>query len=355
MRLHLKGQCQRSHVVASLTLCFLLCLAMSVRAQIAVIVSDQYHVIDEYKLPMPGNTLVPLTFAIGDLRQGDVVSLAMKSSDDQATFVVNLVHRADYQGYVKDRQKPFNRADRGRALPVSAPRRWDVGRSGPYLLVLAGDWTWGTAEVQLEANVQRRLTEQEQFAIKEWASGVANTVASMFVVKPFHVEVAPCGSLNAISMDGGNIRLCTELLHRLGVSDGQFIGIFFHEFGHSLLRLWGMPGWDQEDIADDFAVYMLLQFDGGIGMAADFASYFQTYADPKDEALRVTTQGGRHSTGLQRYQNIQQRLRDPRRFMEEWNSQLYPRMRTEHLRRIAADPRPFGSQQLAVQVLAGRR
>jgi hypothetical protein len=120
MRLHLKGQCQRPYVVACLILCFLLSLAMSVRAQIAVIVSDQYHVIDEYKLTMPGNTLVPLTFAIGDLRQGDVASLAMKSSDDQATFVVDLVHSADYPGYVKDRQKPFNRADRPCTPRISA-------------------------------------------------------------------------------------------------------------------------------------------------------------------------------------------------------------------------------------------
>lgn len=355
MNLYLTGACRRSCAVACLTLCCLMYLAISVRAQIAVDVSDQYHIIDEYKLTMPGNTLVPLTLSIGDLRQGDVVSLAMKSSRDNATFVVDLLPDADYAGYVAARQKPFNRVDRGRALPASAARRWEVARSGPHMLVLSGDWTWGTAEVQFDANAQRRLNQQEQEAIKEWAGGVANTVASMFIVKPFRIEVAPCGSLNAISMDGGDIRLCTELLHRLGVSDGQFIGIFFHEFGHSLLRIWGMPGWDQEDMADDFAVYMLLQFDGGIGMAADFASYFQTYSDPKDEARRVIIQGGRHSTGLQRYQNIQQRLRDPRRFMEEWNSQLYPRMRTEHLRRIAADPRPFGSQQLAAQVLAGRR
>jgi Putative metallopeptidase len=345
----------RRYKVAWPIFCFLLCLTTSVRAQITVNVSDQYHVIDDYKLTVPGNALVPLALSIGDLRAGDVVSLTMKSSRDDTTFVVDLIPSVDYSGYVAARQKWFNNADRGRAFPASAPRRWDVKRSGPHLLVFAGEWVLGTAEVQLEANVQRRLSQQEQAAIKDWATTVANAVDSMFMVRPLRVEVVPCGYLNAISLDTGDIRLCTELLHRLGLSDGQFIGIFFHEFGHSLLRLWGMYGWDQEDIADDFAVYMLLQFDGGIGMAADFASYFQTYADPKEEALRVVTQGGRHSTGLQRYQNIQQRLRDPRRFMEEWNSQLYPRMRTEHLRRVVADPRPFGSQQLAAQVLSGRR
>lgn len=178
----------------------------------------------------------------------------------------------------------------------------------------------------------------------------------MFLVRPFKVSVEPCGYLNAESFsDTGNIRLCTELLHRLGLSSGPLVGIFFHELGHSLLRLWGMPGWDQEDMADDFAIYMLLQFDGGIGMAADLAELFRTADDPKEEALRALILGGRHSTGVQRSQNIQQRLRDARGFMEEWNSLLYPRMLTPHLRRILADPRPYGSAPLAAAVLSGRQ
>lgn len=356
MTTHREAFPQKLHTTVWLILCCLLCLTTAARAQIAVGVSDQYQVIDQHNLTIPGNTMVPLQLSIGELQEGDVVWLAMKSSSGSAAFVVDLIPSEDYRGYVEARQKLFNNVDRGRALPTAVVRRWDVKQRGDHLIMLTGEWTWGTEEVQLETKVLRKLNSQEQALLGNWIGSVTKMVDSMFIVSPFRVDIQLCGYLNARSYsDTGNIMLCTELLHRLGLSNGQFIGFVFHEFGHTLLKRWGLPGWDQEDTADDFAVYMLLQFDDGIGMAADFASAFQSITDPKEEANRVLTQGGRHSTSLQRYQNIQQRLRGPRVFMEEWNRLLYPHMQTQYLRRIVSDPRPFESQHMAAEILSGRR
>jgi hypothetical protein len=118
------------------------------------------------------------------------------------------------------------------ARPASEDRRWHIAQRGEHVFVLAGDWWSGTEEVRLEVKVQRRLNEQERATLKDWTSGVTRTVDSMFIVSPFTVDMEPCGLMNFLSFpDSGNIRLCTELLHKLGLSNGQFVGFFFHEFG----------------------------------------------------------------------------------------------------------------------------
>jgi hypothetical protein len=110
-----------------------------------------------------------------------------------------------------------------------------------------------------------------------------------------------------------------------------------HELGHSLLRSWGLPGWDQEDIADDFAVYLLLQQDNGETMAKAFGEFFVSM-----DAMKPYLAGplrGRHSSGQQRYDKIQVRLSEPARFMEEWNLLLYPHTTTALLQGIVRAPR----------------
>jgi len=66
--------------------------------------------------------------------------------------------------------------------------------------------------------------------------------------------VRPCGVVNAFSSP--DITLCTELMdtmYREGWHDAIRV-VLYHELAHSLLRLWELPGYDNEDLADEFAV-----------------------------------------------------------------------------------------------------
>jgi hypothetical protein len=324
-------------------------------AQVSVEVAEVFQIIDEHVFSVPSNTLVTVPITLGELRSGDKVVVTLNSPGRAKSFVADLVPMPQLADYVAKRQRIFNDLDRGRALPVPVGSQWTISQSAEHAIVFAGDsWWLGEAEVRLRVTAERTLAPQEHTALVGQAQELAAFVGSVFGVRPFRIRVKPCGEVNAVTWtNSGDIELCTELLHDLRASRGGFLGVFFHELGHSLLKQWELPGWDQEDIADDFAIYMLLQLPGGIGMAADYAAFF-AQADPTTEGYRVASLGGRHSSGLQRYQNIQQRLRDPEGFMGEWNRLLYPRMSTEHLRQIVRGPRLFESAALAQAALVGR-
>jgi hypothetical protein len=81
----------------------------------------------------------------------------------------------------------------------------------------------------------------------------------------FNIYFKYCGQENAFSTP--DIIICNEYVAKLvnGNHEGALPWIFFHEVGHSLLRLWDYPLWDNEDAADEFATVLLLLMAGGTG------------------------------------------------------------------------------------------
>ena len=80
-------------------------------------------------------------------------------------------------------------------------------------------------------------------------------LADDYVLPPFTVALRGCGNSNAYSQ-GPRIVICTELIGDLTKRNllDALLPIIFHEVGHTLLNLWGLPGYDNEDVADEFAV-----------------------------------------------------------------------------------------------------
>ena len=79
-------------------------------------------------------------------------------------------------------------------------------------------------------------------------------IEAVYRVPTITLRVRPCGVVNAFSSP--DITLCTELMdtmHREGWHDAIRV-VLYHELAHSLLRLWELPGYDNEDLADEFAV-----------------------------------------------------------------------------------------------------
>ena len=57
-----------------------------------------------------------------------------------------------------------------------------------------------------------------------------------------------------------NITLCAELVEEMASKNmvGAISFAYLHELAHTLMKQWGLPLWDNEDAADEFATAFLL-------------------------------------------------------------------------------------------------
>ncbi len=334
---------------------YALWLTVQAAAQTQIEVSPMWQVYREY-----ARTAVPAgqfnLVQIGSLRAGTVISGTLHASKEGSSLVWDIVPTADVEAWGRARQGMFNSIDRDRAVTTPAPVTRQIVQEGNYTLVFYGDNWWFENNINANLWMLSRLTPDEQKGLYAWAQQLVSEVDKRFEMPRFKVTIRPCGDVNASSeFATGNILICSELLDRLRTSENALRGIFFHELGHTLLTLWGLPGERIEDLADEFAVFMLLQLRGGPGMASDLGDYFKTSSDPWAHFYQILQGYEPHSLGIQRARNIDLVLRDPPQSMERWNSQVYPHMRTEHLVRIIQDPRPYGSKEIAEYVLKVRR
>lgn len=137
----------------------------------------------------------------------------------------------------------------------------------------------------------------------------------------FTVTVKPCGMVNAYSSP--DITICSELLADLYEKDmvNALYPILYHELSHTLLRLWGLPGYDNEDIADEFAATML---------ARVFPKYIETvsrYLESKDlnlEVLAQLTERTKHSLSMDRARNMRNAMQNIAELEARWDKLLKP-------------------------------
>jgi len=174
------------------------------------------------------------------------------------------------------------------------------------------------------------------------------------VFPDFNIHVRPCGQANAFSsLTSGDIVLCTEMISRLANKPGALLGVLSHELGHTLLNLWGLPGGDNEDIADEFASVVLLEKEDGGKAIEEYAAYFDR-GNAEKEAEFILRTGDRHSLSIQRIRNIRDHALHAKALFQRWNKQLYPHMTDEALRKIVAQPSANDDAALARAELARR-
>lgn len=179
--------------------------------------------------------------------------------------------------------------------------------------------TSGTVQVRIVRNGVRSGSAK--------ISGMA--IFGMFIdkIEPFYnwpkitFSSAPCGSVNAMSSP--DILVCTELIGDLIHKnlEGALYPILLHELGHSVLKLWGFPGYDNEDIADEFATYILSLTPDGRQNIDDYIRWLETH-DSVSEAVAQIAIGDRHTISLQRARNIREAMKRPQDIRARWGKML---------------------------------
>lgn len=108
----------------------------------------------------------------------------------------------------------------------------------------------------------------------------------------------------------------------------------------TLLRDWGSPRADNETVADEFAVAMMVMFGQGERARAP-AEYFESQAaiEGVDHAVVASDP---HPPSAKRARNILKWLsRDPNVFTRKWQSKLVPHMQTTFLQQLSQASAPW--------------
>lgn len=231
--------------------------------------------------------------------------------------------------------------------------------SGAHYLILDNSYAaFISKKLQVSIQAQFTLSDIEQKKIKDIFSNSYLSLKSQYLFPDFNIHVEPCGQVNAFSesFGSGDIHYCMEMISHVMQTNNQgaFFAIFLHEVGHTLLGLWGIPGNNNEDIADEFSTYSLMS-SGPSGYALlDRSLEFWQGRDSNAEAMNMLKSGDRHSLSIQRMRNIKENMQRGVDFIKRWNQLLYLHETPEALNKIINNPQYGDDVVLARNILSQR-
>jgi len=232
--------------------------------------------------------------------------------------------------------------------------------TGPKFLILDNRYASIIAKkVNITIEAKLPLTSSQQQKTQQSFEELYANLKKKLIFPDFNIRVEPCGQINAFSdsFGSGDIHYCTETISYLSRTNnaGAFTAIFLHEVGHSLLGLWGVPGNNNEDIADEFATYVLMS-SGPNGYALLNRSLeFWEGRDTSAEIQNMLTSGDRHSLSVQRIRNIKENMQRGEAFIKRWNTLIYPHVTEEALNAIVQNPSYGDDVALAEKIISERK
>ncbi|WP_167884702.1 DUF4344 domain-containing metallopeptidase [Cupriavidus oxalaticus] len=165
----------------------------------------------------------------------------------------------------------------------------------------------GKVKARLEVTRLGTRTVEQRKAIEDFMRIPLDVLDEIYSLPKFKVVVKPCGTVNAFSAP--DITICTELIADLFEKDASeaLPVMVMHEVGHTLLNLWGMPGWDNEDVVDEFAGSLMVSSRPQAVRA--MAKWLRSLDSLSAAALQLS-RDERHSIPVQRARNFERLLAD---------------------------------------------
>jgi hypothetical protein len=213
-----------------------------------------------------------------------------------------------------------------------------IPHDGVYYIVVDNGRAWlmpRNVTLHLDAILPQSTPTSEQ--IRAALETQYSTLKRVFIFSDFQTSVAHCGVVNAFS--NPNITICVELLEELQASGmAETINfVYLHELGHTLMREWGLPLWDNEDAADEFATaFLLMGKQQKIALQA--AQWWASQSTSTQDAVAKIWMDDRHSLSPQRARNIIRWVNNESEIVPRWERVFVPNMQTELLESMLRDP-----------------
>lgn len=263
-----------------------------------------------------------------------------------------LLDATNYQQFMAGQQFSYFQGTSGSVRQI-ASYTFNVPQTNNYNLVLdnrAALLLPRTVDLYVYALLPE--PDSDQIELKKNLETSYQQLKSMFVFDDFQISIRHCGVANAFS--NPNITICTEILEQLHDqnADEATAFVFFHELGHSMMGLWGLPLSDNEDVADEFATVWLIL--GRQQEAALKAAKYWASQTSEQEAMSKLFVDDRHTISPQRARNIIRWLNKDDDLVRRWMKIMIPNMQTAALRQMLNDPDPRIDQELVRGELAKR-
>src|SRR5690606_24692133 len=110
---------------------------------------------------------------------------------------------------------------------------------------------------------------------------------------------------------------------------GALHPIILHELAHSLMFIWKIGDYKNEDMADEFATALMSIVSPE--SVNDLIDWFNKM-DKKSEVILKATINSRHSLSWKRAENARRMLKNPSEAVKKWGMLLQPHVKKELLK-----------------------
>ncbi len=264
-----------------------------------------------------------------------------------------LLDLHNYQMFQAGRQYSYYKGTSGTVQNL-AQYTFTIPATGPYYLIFDNRHALmlpRTAHATVYV-VERTLGSQHQKDVELYNGLYNGFLRKLFEFDDFDIIVRLCGMENAFS--NPNITMCRELIdnnEKRGIPTAN-VFVFFHEAAHSLLRLWGYPLWDNEEVADEMATVLSLLIKKE-ELALQAAQWWAK-SGSRQEALDKMIIDDRHTISPQRARNVVNWLNRRDELLQRWQKIWVPHMTREALAALRDSTDAWVDKQLVVATLDAR-
>ena len=207
------------------------------------------------------------------------------------------------------------------------------------------------------ASIHKSLPREQKDAYEKTLGRIGEDLKKVFLFEPFPISVKVCGKGGIFSGPDG-ITICLEFVKKITETLGSrdkatnvLLFTIFHEMGHILLKQWGYPFYDNEEVADDFATVLIVLIGQKERLGA-MTEYF--ISNPSlNELMAKAFKGDRHPLSIERARNIIRWSKDPDRF-KRWQTIFIPHMQATILEKLKENSPSLVNISLIEKELADR-